>query len=58
VQSDLLFKIQPPLTLLWFYSPRNSNANMDVSGAKFIRQPGRDMNSAGPTGPPVGLLQC
>ena len=58
MQSNLLLKIQPPLPLLWFYSPWNPHANMNVWRGKLIRQPGSDVESAGPARLLVSLLQC
>src|SRR5512143_3443599 len=33
IDRNLLFKVQPPLALLWLYSPRQSGADVSVGDA-------------------------
>ena len=58
MQRDLLFKVQPPLSLLGFHTSGNSGAHVNVRHTHFLGQPGRNMLTTGPAGRFVSLLQC
>lgn len=58
VDRNLLFKIQPPLALLWFDATRDSGRDMNVFEAKLGGQTRRYVTATGASGLFVCFLEC